>query len=90
MFAVRVLNDLSALVDIAEDFSGVLKHCRALLGEAHASGGAMQQFGLQQPFELLEMFAQRGLTDTQSCRRASKVSLFGDSDKIAELFDIDH
>ncbi len=90
VFVLGVLDDLSALVDIAQDFSGVLKQCHPLRGEAYAPGGAVQQFGLQQSFELLNVIAQWRLTDAKPCRRPAKVSFFGYGDKITEFFDIDH
>jgi hypothetical protein len=36
------------------------------------------------------MVAQRRLANAQASRRAAKMSLFGDGDKITKLFDIEH
>ena len=68
----------------------MLEQCRAFLGQVYASCGAVQQLGLQQSFELPDMVAQWGLADAKSRRRPPKVAFFGNGDKIAKLFNIDH
>ena len=90
LLSVRLLNDLHALIHVAQDFACMLEECHAFRSERDAPCGAMQKFSLQKSFELLNMIAQRRLADSQPGRSAAKVSFFGDGNEISKFLNIQH
>lgn len=72
-----------------QDLSAIGEKLFSRRRQAHAAVGSRQQTRPNLLLKDLDLLAQRWLGDIQPCRSTTKMELFGDGDKIAQMAQLD-